>query len=41
MSTHPDPGNRVKDIEELAKKLNCSTYSENSTANYQKIKSLL
>ncbi len=40
MSTHPDPGNRVKDIEDLAKKLNCSPYDNGST-NYQRIKSLL
>jgi len=40
MSTHPDPGNRVKNIEGQAAAQGCST-SEGSRAEYEKIKSLL
>lgn len=40
MSTHPDPGNRIQVIDELAKKLRCNT-QETSTDKYQRIKSLL
>lgn len=41
LSTHPDPGNRVKAIEEQAAKLHCSDYSDKPQTNYQRIKSLL
>ncbi|MFZ4543157.1 MAG: M48 family metallopeptidase [Saprospiraceae bacterium] len=40
LSTHPDPKNRVKDIESRAKAMGC-TGSSTNTAEYNKIKNLL
>lgn len=40
LSTHPDPGNRVKDIERKAQSLNCRGDDSNRAA-YDKIKKLL
>lgn len=40
LSTHPDPGNRVKDIEALNNKLHCASNSGPDT-KYARIKSLL
>jgi predicted Zn-dependent protease len=40
LSTHPDPGNRVKDIEYKAQELNCRGDDSNRAA-YDKIKKLL
>jgi beta-barrel assembly-enhancing protease len=40
LSTHPDPKNRVQDIEKRAKKLGCSGQQTNSS-EYAKIKALL
>lgn len=40
LSTHPNPGNRVKDIEAKAKAIGCSEKPEN-TASHSRIKKLL
>ncbi len=40
LSTHPNPANRVQDIEALSKKMNCKGTATN-TAAYNRIKSLL
>ncbi|MCC6725529.1 MAG: M48 family metalloprotease [Saprospiraceae bacterium] len=40
LSTHPDPGNRVKDLEGMAVKMSCKGDDTNKTA-YDKIKKLL
>ena len=40
MSTHPNPGNRVKNIESQAESQGCST-TEGDRSGYEKIKSLL
>ena len=40
LSTHPDPGNRVKDIKAKAQSLGCKGNKTNKT-EYEKIKKLL
>ncbi|TAH25275.1 MAG: peptidase M48 [Cytophagales bacterium] len=38
LSTHPDPGNRVENINNRAKNLGCNTSSSNPTAQYEDFK---